>query len=64
MLLAARDANVKRVRLCRVVVGLRQHPELPKREDMRPTPLSPYALQKLVGEQYGRMFHELYGLKP
>jgi nucleoside-diphosphate-sugar epimerase len=36
---------------------------LPKREDMRPAPLSPYALQKLIGEQYCQLFTALYGLE-
>jgi nucleoside-diphosphate-sugar epimerase len=36
---------------------------LPKREDMPPNPLSPYALQKLVGERYCQLYHELYGLE-
>ena len=36
---------------------------LPKQEDMPPAPLSPYALQKLIGEQYGRLFYELHGLE-
>jgi len=36
---------------------------LPKVETMETSPLSPYALQKLVGEQYGRMFTRLYGLE-
>jgi nucleoside-diphosphate-sugar epimerase len=36
---------------------------LPKHETMTPNPLSPYALQKLVGEQYLRMFTRLYGLE-
>ena len=38
-------------------------PELPKREDMLPNPLSPYALQKLVAEQYCQMFTRLYGFE-
>jgi len=38
-------------------------PTLPKREDMPTNPLSPYALQKLVTEQYMRMFTDLYGLE-
>jgi nucleoside-diphosphate-sugar epimerase len=38
-------------------------PVLPKREDMPPNPRSPYALQKLVAEQYGQMFTRLYGLE-
>jgi UDP-glucose 4-epimerase len=36
---------------------------LPKREDMPPNPLSPYALQKLVAEQYAQMFTRLYGFQ-
>jgi UDP-glucose 4-epimerase len=39
-----------------------EHPRLPLRETMTPNPLSPYALQKLMGEEYVRMFHRLYGL--
>jgi nucleoside-diphosphate-sugar epimerase len=38
-------------------------PTLPKREDMPANPLSPYALQKVVGEQYLQMFTKLYGLE-
>ena len=38
-------------------------PTLPKHEDMPTNPLSPYALQKLVGEQYMQMFTALYGLE-
>src|SRR4029077_20384617 len=38
-------------------------PTLPKREDMPPNPLSPYALQKLVAEQYSQMFTHLYGFE-
>jgi UDP-glucose 4-epimerase len=36
---------------------------LPNREDMKPAPLSPYALQKLIGEQYCQLFTRLYGLE-
>jgi nucleoside-diphosphate-sugar epimerase len=36
---------------------------LPKHEDMPPHPLSPYALQKFVGERYCRLYHELFGLE-
>ena len=63
VLVAARDAGVQRAGLCRLVVGLRQHADLPKHEDMPTNPLSPYALQKLVGEQYLQMFTSLYGLE-
>jgi UDP-glucose 4-epimerase len=38
-------------------------PVLPKREDMPANPLSPYALQKFVGERYARMYHELFGME-
>ncbi len=45
-------------------VGLRRHRRrCPSSEDMPTAPLSPYALQKLVGEQYMRMFTQLYGLE-
>ena len=36
---------------------------LPKQEDMPANPMSPYALQKFVGERYARMYHELFGLE-
>ena len=36
---------------------------LPKREDMVPNPMSPYALQKYVGERYCKLYYELYGLE-
>jgi UDP-glucose 4-epimerase len=38
-------------------------PALPKREDMQPDPKSPYAVSKLMGEHYMRVFNEIYGLK-
>jgi nucleoside-diphosphate-sugar epimerase len=38
-------------------------PVLPKREDMPPNPLSPYALQKFVGERYCQLYFRLYGLE-
>jgi UDP-glucose 4-epimerase len=36
---------------------------LPKHEDMPSNPLSPYALQKFVGERYCRLYHELFGVE-
>jgi UDP-glucose 4-epimerase len=45
-----------------LLVAARDAAALPKREDMAADPLSPYALQKLVSEQYARMFTSLYGL--
>jgi nucleoside-diphosphate-sugar epimerase len=63
VLLAARDAGVKRVVYAGSSSAYGNTAVLPKREDMKPQPLSPYALQKLVGEQYGQLFSKLYGLE-
>jgi nucleoside-diphosphate-sugar epimerase len=63
VLVAARDAGVKRVVYAGSSSAYGNTPTLPKREDMPPNPLSPYALQKLVGEQYMQMFTSLYGLE-
>src|SRR5262249_29160068 len=63
VLVAAREAGVKRVVYAGSSSAYGDTPVLPKREDMAPNPLSPYALQKLVGEQYCRMFTQLYGLE-
>ena len=61
ILVAARDAGVRRLVYAASSSAYGDTPTLPKREDMPPHPLSPYALQKLVGEQYCQMFTELYG---
>jgi nucleoside-diphosphate-sugar epimerase len=63
VLVAARDAGVKRVVYAGSSSAYGNTPTLPKHEDMTPRPLSPYALQKLVGEQYMQMFTALYGLQ-
>jgi nucleoside-diphosphate-sugar epimerase len=63
VLVAARDAGVKRVVYAGSSSVYGNQPTLPKREDMVPLPLSPYALQKMVGEQYCQMFTALYGLE-
>jgi nucleoside-diphosphate-sugar epimerase len=63
ILLAARDAGVRRVVFAGSSSVYGDAAVLPKREDMRPSPLSPYALQKLIGEQYCQMFTRLYGLE-
>jgi len=63
VLVAARDAGVKRVVFAGSSSVYGDKVELPKREDMLPEPLSPYALQKLAGEQYLRMFTRLHGLE-
>ncbi|GAB4270798.1 MAG: SDR family oxidoreductase [Deferrisomatales bacterium] len=63
VLVAARDAGVKRVVFAASSSAYGDTPTLPKVETMTPTPLSPYALTKLVGEEYCRLFTELYGLE-
>src|SRR5947208_4635043 len=63
VLVAARDAGVKRLVFAGSSSAYGNTPTLPKREDMPTSPLSPYALQKVVGEQYLQMFTRLYGLE-
>jgi UDP-glucose 4-epimerase len=63
VLLAARDAAVRRVVFSGSSSVYGDQPHLPLDEEMRPNPLSPYALQKLAGEQYTRLFHQLYGIE-
>jgi nucleoside-diphosphate-sugar epimerase len=63
VLVAARDAGVKRLVYAGSSSAYGDSPALPKREDMASSPLSPYALQKLVGEQYCQMFTRLYGFE-
>jgi nucleoside-diphosphate-sugar epimerase len=62
-LVAARDAGVRRVVYAASSSAYGNTPTLPKHEEMPTVPLSPYALQKLVGEEYMRLFSELYGLE-
>ena len=63
LLVAARDAGVKRLVYAGSSLVYGDTPTLPKREDMPPSPLSPYALQKLVPEQYCQLFTALYGFE-
>ncbi len=63
MLLAARDAGVARFVFSSSSSVYGNTPTLPKQEDMTPMPLSPYAVQKLTGEHYCRVFYRLYGLQ-
>jgi nucleoside-diphosphate-sugar epimerase len=63
LLLAARDRGVRRVVYAASSSAYGDQPELPKREDMRPNPLSPYAVAKLVGEYYCQAFTRVYGLE-
>src|SRR6478672_301102 len=63
ILVAARDAGVKRLVYAGSSSAYGNTPTMPKREDMATNPLSPYALQKLVAEQYCQMFTALYGFE-
>jgi nucleoside-diphosphate-sugar epimerase len=63
ILVAARDAGVKRLVFAGSSSCYGDTPTLPKHEQMPTKPLSPYALQKVVGEQYLQMFTRLYGLE-
>jgi nucleoside-diphosphate-sugar epimerase len=62
ILLAAREGGVKRVIYASSSSIYGDTPALPKHEEMPSHPLSPYALQKYIGEQYCRLFYELYSL--
>jgi UDP-glucose 4-epimerase len=63
LLLAARDAGVKRVVYAASSSAYGESEVLPKREDMLPRPISPYAVQKLTGEYYLQTFSAVYGLE-
>jgi nucleoside-diphosphate-sugar epimerase len=63
VLVAARDAGVKRLVFAGSSSEYGNTPTLPKRENMPPSPLSPYALQKVMGTQYCQMFYRLYGFE-
>ena len=63
LLVAARDAKVKRVIYAASSSAYGDTPTLPKREDMLPNPISPYAVAKLAGEYYMTSFYRCYGLE-
>lgn len=63
MLMAARDAKVKRFVYAASSSAYGDTPTLPKVETMTPSPLSPYAVGKLVGEYYCSVFAGVYGLQ-
>jgi nucleoside-diphosphate-sugar epimerase len=63
ILLAARDAKVRRVVFASSSSVYGETPELPKHEKMTPQPLSPYALSKLTGEHYISVFNQVYGFE-
>lgn len=60
---AARKAGVRRVLYAASSAAYGDSPELPKTEDMLAAPLSPYAVQKLAGEQYLASYYRVYGLE-
>src|SRR5947209_5099808 len=63
ILIAARDAKVRRVVYAASSSAYGDTPTLPKREDMTPNPISPYAVAKLTGEYYMTSFFRCYGLE-
>lgn len=63
MLLAARDNGVKRFVLSSSSSVYGDQDRLPFTEDMKPNPMSPYALHKLIDEQYCQLFTKLWGLE-
>ena len=63
VLVAARDAKVKRVVYAASSSAYGDTPTLPKHEDMKPDPISPYAVAKLASEQYMISFYRCYGLE-
>lgn len=60
---AARAAGSRRVVFAGSSSVYGDAAELPKRESQRPLPISPYGVTKLVGEEYLRVFHQVYGLE-
>jgi len=62
VLIAARDNAVRKVIYASSSSVYGDTPTLPNGEDMTPSPLSPYAVTKLAGEYYCRVFHQVYGL--
>src|SRR5215471_11227591 len=63
VLVAARDAKVKRVVYAASSSAYGDQPTLPKHESMTPDPISPYAVAKLAGEYYMTSFYRCYGLE-
>ena len=63
VLVAARDAGVRRVVYAGSSSAYGESPTQPKHEGMLPNPISPYAVAKLAGEHYMRVFAKVYGLE-
>ncbi|EMR72996.1 nucleoside-diphosphate-sugar epimerase [Thermoplasmatales archaeon SCGC AB-539-N05] len=62
VLIAAKDNKIKKVVYASSSSAYGDTPTLPKKEDMTPCPLSPYAVSKLTGEYYCQVFTNVYGL--
>ena len=63
VLVAAKDCNVRKLVYAASSSAYGDTPTLPKYEEMKPNPKSPYAISKLTGEYYCRVFSDVYGLK-
>jgi len=63
VLVAARDAKVRRVVFAASSSAYGESPTLPKTEAMRPEPISPYGVTKYIGEIYAQVFGRCYGLE-
>jgi Nucleoside-diphosphate-sugar epimerases len=63
ILWAAKECGVPAVVAASTSAIYGDDPAFPKRETMAPTPLSPYAVSKLAGEYYGKVFSDLYGIR-
>ncbi|MCP4706199.1 MAG: SDR family oxidoreductase [candidate division Zixibacteria bacterium] len=60
---SSRQANVRRVVMASSSSVYGDTPVLPKHEEMKRNPLSPYAVTKMTNEEYARVYYELYGLE-
>ena len=63
VLIAAKDAKVKRIIYSASSSAYGNSDVLPLKEGMKPQPMSPYGLQKYIGEEYSRIFNLFYGLE-
>jgi len=63
ILMATRDAKCRRLIYAASSSAYGDQPESPKRESAKPSPLSPYAVNKLIGEYYGQAFYQCWGLE-
>ena len=63
VLVAARDARIRRVVFAASSAAYGETPTLPKVETMQPAPISPYGVTKFVGELYNQVFSRIYGLE-